>query len=383
MKKQVLQPTYFEKFSCIGPVCEDTCCSGWKVSVDKRTFQKYRKVTGGTIAKDLRTNVTRERANPSDSSYAKIKADENMKCSFLNEDKLCNIFIELGESYMCDTCTFFPRQMTAIDQRVEIDLSVACPEAARLILLNPDGIDFVMKEEGFAKHTPFTYPDVTSHFWDMRMFAIQILQNRQASIESRLLVFGMFMERMQTTPESDWEQKLPIYISEYNDILNRSAALDLHKYLPNDEGMINILYTLLEFQKEYEVFNRRFDECIEASEEGLQLTGRDELQHSVALYTQYEQMYYKPFFEEKEYILENYLVNYVFKNNLPKNQTSFVKEYERLFMYFLFLKGAMIGLAGYHQVLSEDLVLKLIQSFTKALDSNADFRNLMENILDK
>ncbi|MEG0451306.1 MAG: hypothetical protein RR595_15735, partial [Lysinibacillus sp.] len=75
--------------------------------------------------------------------------------------------------------------------------------------------------------------------------------------------------------------------------------------------------------------------------------------------------------------------NYVFKNNLPKNQTSFVKEYERLFMYFLFLKGAMIGLAGYHQVLSEDLVLKLIQSFTKALDSNADFRNLMENILDK
>ena len=82
MKKQVLRPTYFEKFSCIGPACEDTCCAGWKLSVDKRTFQMYRKVTSGSIAKDLRTNVTRERANPSDSNYAKIKVDEHMNCSF-------------------------------------------------------------------------------------------------------------------------------------------------------------------------------------------------------------------------------------------------------------------------------------------------------------
>ena len=51
--------TYFEKFSCIGPACEDTCCAGWKLSVDKRTFQMYRKVTSGSIAKDLRTNVTK------------------------------------------------------------------------------------------------------------------------------------------------------------------------------------------------------------------------------------------------------------------------------------------------------------------------------------
>ncbi|MFF5993793.1 flagellin lysine-N-methylase [Lysinibacillus sp. KU-BSD001] len=382
MKKQVLQPTYFEKFSCIGPACEDTCCAGWKVSVDKRTFQKYRKVTSGAIAKNLRTNVTRERANPSDSNYAKINADENMKCAFLNEDKLCNVYIELGESYLCDTCTYFPRQMNVIDKHIERDLSVACPEAARLILLNPEGIDFVMQEGEFDKHTPLTHPDVTNLFWDIRMFVIQILQNRQASIESRLLVLGMFMEKIQATTEDEWAHKLPRYISEYEGILNNSAAFDLHTYLPSDEEMVNILYTLVKFQKEYEVFNRRFDECVEELEEGLQLKGQETVQQSVALYTQNEQIYYKPFFEKKEYILENYLVNYVFKNSLPQSQTSFIKEYKRLFMYFLFIKGTLIGMAGYHQVLSEEMVLKFVQSFTKALENNDAFLNFMENILD-
>ncbi|MCR6523193.1 flagellin lysine-N-methylase [Lysinibacillus capsici] len=383
MKKQVLQPTYFEKFSCIGPACEDTCCAGWKLSVDKRTFQMYRKVTSGSIAKDLRTNVTRERANPSDSNYAKIKVDEHMNCSFLNEDKLCNIFIELGENFLCDTCTFFPRQISAIEQRVERDLSVACPEAARLILLNPDGIDFVMMEDEFAKHTLFAYPDVTSRFWDMRIFVIQILQNRQASIESRLLVLGIFMRKMQTTEESDWEQRLPLYISECNDILNRAASFGIHKYLPSDEEMINIIYRLLEFQKEYELFNRRFDECIAQLEEGLQLNGGDTVEQSVALYKQSVQNYYKPFFEEKDYILENYLVNYVFKNSLPQSQMSFVKEYEQLFMWFLFIKGTLIGLGSYHQGLSEEIVLKFIQSFTKTLENNKDFRKLMKSILER
>ena len=143
----------------------------------------------------------------------------------------------------------FPRQISAIERRVERDLSVACPEVARLILLNPDGIDFVMMEDEFAKHTLFAYPDVTSRFWDMRIFVIQILQNRQASIESRLLVLGIFMRKMQTTEESDWEQRLPLYISECNDILNRAASFGIHKYLPSDEEMINIIYRLLEFQK--------------------------------------------------------------------------------------------------------------------------------------
>ena len=52
-----------------------------------------------------------------------------------------------------------------------------------------------MMEDEFAKHTLFAYPDVTSRFGICVYLIIQILQNRQASIESRLLVLGIFMRK--------------------------------------------------------------------------------------------------------------------------------------------------------------------------------------------
>jgi len=76
-------------------------------------------------------------------------------------------------------------------------------------------------------------------------------------------------------------------------------------------------------------------------------------------------------------------VNYVFKNSLPQSQMSFVKEYEQLFMWFLFIKGTLIGLGSYHQGLSEEIILKFIQSFTKTLENNKDFRKLMKSILER
>ena len=43
--RKILVPDYISSFACIGSECEDTCCAGWQVPVDKVTYQKYRKVT--------------------------------------------------------------------------------------------------------------------------------------------------------------------------------------------------------------------------------------------------------------------------------------------------------------------------------------------------
>jgi hypothetical protein len=36
------QPRYAKDFQCIGPDCEDSCCEGWTVYVDKASYKKYR-----------------------------------------------------------------------------------------------------------------------------------------------------------------------------------------------------------------------------------------------------------------------------------------------------------------------------------------------------
>ena len=36
-----ITPKYYNEFSCLGEKCEETCCQGWVISVDKNTFEKY------------------------------------------------------------------------------------------------------------------------------------------------------------------------------------------------------------------------------------------------------------------------------------------------------------------------------------------------------
>jgi len=35
---------YYDKFECIRSDCEDSCCSGWQVAIDKNTYRKYKKL---------------------------------------------------------------------------------------------------------------------------------------------------------------------------------------------------------------------------------------------------------------------------------------------------------------------------------------------------
>lgn len=46
MKKSVkmIYPSYIEKFQCIGGKCEDNCCIGWDIDIDKETFKNIIKL---------------------------------------------------------------------------------------------------------------------------------------------------------------------------------------------------------------------------------------------------------------------------------------------------------------------------------------------------
>ncbi len=33
-------------FICIGAECEDTCCKGWKIGIDKDSYRAYRREKG-------------------------------------------------------------------------------------------------------------------------------------------------------------------------------------------------------------------------------------------------------------------------------------------------------------------------------------------------
>ena len=37
-------PDYYKEFTCIADRCEDTCCAGWQIVIDKKSLAKYKKM---------------------------------------------------------------------------------------------------------------------------------------------------------------------------------------------------------------------------------------------------------------------------------------------------------------------------------------------------
>lgn len=138
---QNFYPSYYTVFRCIAADCPDSCCQGWDVVIDSDTEARYEKV-GGDIGGRLREAIYTD-----DDGDRVFHLREGKKCPFWGDDKLCDIYRELGEEYLCGTCAQFPRLRMEFADFTEHSLALACPEAARLILQTDRAYDdFVINQ---------------------------------------------------------------------------------------------------------------------------------------------------------------------------------------------------------------------------------------------
>ena len=136
---KVRVPNYFNEFKCIASECEDTCCAGWEIVIDDETHKCYENVEG-EFGEILRSKIV-------ESDGENIFLLNNGNCSFLNEKKMCEIYINLGEDHLCYTCQQFPRYTEEFLDLKEVGLSLSCPEAARIILRKAENTTFNLSEE--------------------------------------------------------------------------------------------------------------------------------------------------------------------------------------------------------------------------------------------
>ena len=176
-------PDYYQDFECIADKCEDTCCAGWQIVIDRETLKKYAKVKGD-FRKCLWTSINWFQGT--------FKQDQNKRCAFLNEKNLCDLYLSQGEEGFCKTCREYPRHTEEFEGVREITLSISCPEVARILMNRMEPVQFLSEEkegeEEFEDFDPFLY----SILEDARKEMITILQNRNLTISDRvLLVLGM------------------------------------------------------------------------------------------------------------------------------------------------------------------------------------------------
>ncbi len=119
------RPSYYKDFRCIASACSDNCCIGWEIDIDKKTDSFYRSV-GGDFGCRLQQNILRDE----NGSQFILKGE---RCPFLNEQNLCDIYINLGEPALCEICTQHPRYHEWFGEYKESGVGLCCEAAGRLI----------------------------------------------------------------------------------------------------------------------------------------------------------------------------------------------------------------------------------------------------------
>ena len=175
-------PSYYKKFTCIADKCPDTCCAGWEIVVDPESLERYNNLRGA-YADKIRSLIS------VDSDGDRIFASNNNRCPFLLENGLCEMYCEMNHDALCRTCRQYPRHITYFGARLETGISLSCPEAARIIMENPEPIKFETEEIQADIMPTAIDPALYFTLIETRKTAINILQNRKFPINKRICAF--------------------------------------------------------------------------------------------------------------------------------------------------------------------------------------------------
>ena len=388
--KNITAPDYYQKFNCIGPQCEDTCCSGWwNVSVDRDTFQLYQQSTQAELAPLFKLAVSKNTLPSADNenNFGLMKMKPGGKCHFLQEDKLCTIHKFMGAQALSDTCRLYPRYLNQFGAHREHSLGISCPEAARLILLNPEPMQFTLIDsEPAIDSKPFTSyrfpllndgdPDQIAVLDDFRAVIVAILQFREISLGARVMLLGFLMEEVdkiiyseQFSHASEVIPTLETFIGMLaNPALIEAQFVEIGSNIPRKLEVVALLIS-----QALTKASSRYKECLQAAFEGLDcIKDSGDIQHKYA--SNYDE-FYRPFFQGKEYIFENYLVNQVVTRLFPFTRGSYLDLYREFVCNLSVIQVLLVGIAAKHKDLNIDLVIRLFQSFARNSNHNSGHLN--------
>lgn len=341
------QPEYVSKFKCDGQKCSAKCCRFWTITIDQNTYEKYSNIKPESAAQEITCHISKF-----DGGGYKVDLDENFNCPFLTEDNWCKIQRKYGEDFLSKTCTTYPRRISGVRNFYEAALTLTCPVAAELVLLEKEPIKFEKIEtsvplgQNYHKISAKISPGMITFFVDIQNTAMTILQVRHLTIDQRLMMLGLYLDKLSELTKNrsikDYElmQLNEIYRSQ--NFLKEQAAQFSRVLNFNGREHIRVIIGLLETL--YGVGNTVVPDdvkIIRAITNTLKLKTDENDQVSISeVLTTYNALKAEreKFVFNFSTIFENYLINeffmnlypFKFENNLSLNYGVFVTIYKML-----------------------------------------------------
>lgn len=381
---KVLKPFYYDDFKCIAGDCIDNCCHAeWEISIDKKTYKKYRKLKGQWGNK-INNNIGRIRSNISDLRYGKIKLKDK-GCSLLDEKGLCSIHAKLGVGYLCNICKVYPRNITKLGEIYERNLLMSCPEVARYLIKHKGDFYFNMDEEKLSDLDKDyiinkNYDEnLYNLLWDARSLTMEIIQFKEIEIWKRIVFLKTFCNRVQKIiNESNYENYKQLLNNFRNEIINIDTIKSLDKISIVPDIKMSFIQSILQLRNNGEIKNEKYLNLIDEYNEMVEKNNDSNLMIKI-------ENEFSEFLNIYNYVLENLLVYLIYKYFMRALYTkNLEKEINNVIISYAVIK--MLLLARWYKnnkKLEEKDFVEIFYLFSRAIEHTNKFLDrLCKNIKD-
>ena len=356
-------PEYFKDFKCIASKCEDTCCAGWGIVIDDVTYDRYKNVQG-KFGERLRSEIVHEAGE-------NIFVLKGNNCPFLNKEKTCDIYINIGEENLCYTCQQYPRYTEEFGSLREIGISLSCPEAARIMLNNDKKVTFELSEN---EEVVSSYNDINAQLFiellQSRNIVMDMLQDRDIDLRKRVALALLFVDEIQEKIDESEIKEIKSVREKYSDKFFLEELLEKLEEYKDNEG--------IKYDNIQEYFN--------VFRDLKHITPNDPLGLNDALRyfwqaDEDEELYilkhkqFVEYYEDKIYKFENILVYFVFRYFMKAvfDYDALAKIKTAIISYMMIRELAVVRYIENNEFTDEDMVY-IAHTYSK------DIEHLEENI---
>lgn len=267
-KINVIKPSYYDTFQCIGGTCRQSCCSNWNITLSKEEFKKTKKALKSDMIKEIFSDAfvpTSGNSLQKTNTY-KMKLKENGDCPFLDEQRLCWIYKDCGPEIMSKTCRIFPRFNMLYDRtRLDCSLTLGCEEVVRLLLEEKEGFllqteekDISFEELSDYENMPsllFVKKPILKEYYTIRGLVLGILQNREYDMGERMILLGIALQKVHNMEKEEKLEEIPQYINNFLQNMNKIQNKNVYQqFFENIQGhsRLRALNTLTKY---YSIWN--------------------------------------------------------------------------------------------------------------------------------
>ena len=356
-------PEYFKDFKCIASKCEDTCCAGWGIVIDDATYDRYKNVQG-EFGDRLRSEIVHEAGE-------NIFVLKGNNCPFLNEEKTCDIYINIGEENLCYTCQQYPRYTEEFGSLREVGISLSCPEAASIMLNNSKKVEFELSE---TNEVVSSYNDTNAQLFiellQSRKIVMDIIQDRTIDLRKRAVVALLFVDEIQEKIDESEIKEIKSVREKYLDKgFLEELINELEEYRDNEGSKYDDMHEYFKVFKDLKHITPDDPLGLNDALRYFWQTDEDEELYIIK-HRQFEE-YYK----DKLYKFENILVYFVFRYFMKAvfDYDVLAKIKTALVSYMMIRELAVVRYIENNEFTDEDMV-DIAHTYSK------DIEHLEENI---